>query len=384
MTLLTSKEGDVMYLKSIHIQNFRNYEKCDITFSPGINIIYGKNAQGKTNLLESIYVLGLTKSHRSFIDQNLIKEGESSSYLSGVLVTDSFENKLEVGFDIDKKKMKIDSSIVQKMGDYISKMNIIIFYPDDLELVKGSPNVRRRYLNTELSQLSSNYINLLNDYNKILKMRNSFLKKKNKKEEIDENYFAILTNYLVEKGVMIAKLRKKFLIGLNDNSEEIYKRITGNNDFHFVYKPNVEFDDYQTDEMKKKMVEKLEKMKETEIKLGTTLVGPHRDDFEFYLGDFNIKNYGSQGQQRVSILALKLAEIKLFENQRNTPPILLLDDVFSELDESKKSNLLTFIHSGIQTIITTTDLTNIDSEILKKAKKIEIDDAKIVKIEEVE
>lgn len=376
-----------MYLKRINISNFRNYENLTVDLHPGVNIIYGKNAQGKTNLLESIYVLGLTKSHRSFIDHSLIKNEEETAYISGLLSdqqASSFDTKLELGFNRNKKKLKIDSVEIKKISDYISKMNIIIFYPDDLELVKGSPGDRRRYLNMELCQLYGNYVNLLNDYHKLLKIRNEYLKKMNKQEVIDENYFQILTNYLIDKAISIYKMRKKFVDKLNEISPDIYENITGNKGFHLVYKASVDFTEYKTDTMKLEMEAKLNQLRNVEIKLGTTMVGPHRDDFEFYLDDLNIKNYGSQGQQRVSILSLKLAEIKIFEDYRDTLPILLLDDVFSELDGIKKNNLLEYIHSGIQTIITTTDLANISEEILKKAKKIEIENAKIIHIEEVD
>lgn len=381
---LNGNEGDVVYLKRINITNFRNYESLELDLFPGINIIYGKNAQGKTNLLESIYVLGLTKSHRSFIDHSLIKNDANFAYISGILRTDHLDNKLEIGFDSKKKKLKVNQEEVKKISDYISKMNIIIFFPDDLELVKGSPIVRRRYLNMELCQLYGNYVNLLNDYNKLLKIRNEYLKKQGKKEEIDENYFQILTNYLVDKAVSIYRMRKKFIDELNEISPGIYKDITGFDGFHLVYKMGVDFKEYKLDSMKKEMLEKLKQNRSIEMKLGSTLIGPHRDDFEFYLGDLNIKNYGSQGQQRVSVLALKLSEIQVFMKYRDTSPILLLDDVFSELDEIKKNNLLEYINSGIQTIITTTDLETIDKNILSSAKKIEIEEAKIIHIEEVD
>lgn len=373
-----------MYLKRIHLTNFRNYETLELDLSPRLNLIYGKNAQGKTNLLESIYVLGLTKSHRSFIDQSLIKEGQDTSHISGLLEVENFPNKLEIGFQSSKKKLKMDGVEVKKISDYISKMNVIIFFPDDLELVKGSPNVRRRYFNMELCQLYGNYINLLNDYNKLLKIRNEFLKRLKSKEEIDENYFQIVTNYLVDKGISITRMRHKFLEELNEKAPSIYEHISSKKEFHLVYKPSMEFTSFKMETMKQEMLEKLERLKSVEIKLGSTMIGPHRDDFEFYLGDFNIKNYGSQGQQRISVLSLKLAEIEIFESYRGTKPILLLDDVFSELDSFKKNQLLEYIQKDMQVIITTTDLNQINSTILKKSKKIEVENGKVIAIEEVD
>ena len=323
-----------MVLEKINIFQFRNYNTLELTLSPGINIIYGKNAQGKTNLLESIYVLALTKSHRSFIDNNLIKVGEPGAKIKGT--------------NQKQKKLKIDQTEIKKISDYISKMNIIIFYPEDLDLIKGSPSIRRRFLNLEISQINSNYLNLYNEYTKILKMRNDYLKKVNKGISIDHSYFEILNKYFVEKAVLIYQYRNKFINQLN------------------------------------KILEKMDRLQNAEMKLGSTLIGPHRDDIEFYIEDKNIKNYGSQGQQRMAVLALKLSEIELFKEKTGNIPILLLDDVFSELDENKKNNLLSYIKNEIQTIITTTDLNSIDKSILKKSKLIEIDDGKIIKMQEEE
>lgn len=374
----------MMFLKEIKLTNFRNYENLSLSFHPGINIIYGQNAQGKTNLLESIYVLGLTKSHRSFIDHNLVQTNKDFARIEGTIVIDSFDTKMELILESKKKKLKIDSDLMNKVSDYVSKMNIIIFYPEDLELLKGSPGDRRRYLNMELCQLYSNYLNVLNDYNKLLKIRNDLLKKQMKGDSIDLNYFQILTTYFIDKGVAIYRMRKKFIDKLNDISPDIYDCITGMSDFHLVYKPCFEINSYEKNELKQVLKEKLDQMNRIEIKLGTTMVGPHRDDFEFYIGDKNLKVYGSQGQQRVSILALKLAEIDIFNTYRGTTPILLLDDVFSELDDEKKNNLLKYINQNIQTIITTTDLSNLDERLTKGSKLIKIDHAEVMQIEEVD
>ena len=183
-----------MILKKIELSNFRNYNHLSTRFYKGINIIYGDNAQGKTNLLESIYTLGLTKSHRSFIDNNLIKNGEDKSIIRGIVNNGSLDTKLELTIENNKKKLFIDDSPIRKVSDYLSSMNIIIFYPDDLELLKGSPQIRRKYFNLELSQLYSNYYVVLNDYNKLLKIRNEYLKKLNFNKYVDMNYFNILTN----------------------------------------------------------------------------------------------------------------------------------------------------------------------------------------------
>ena len=182
-----------MFLKQLKIANFWNYKTLDIKLYNHINIIYGNNAQGKTNILESIYVLGITKSHRSFTLEDLIMNGESQAKISGIIEKNNMESFFEIILSTKKKKYMIDSDEIKKTSDYISNMNIIIFYPEDLEIIKGSPDIRRRYLNLELSQLYNNYYRVLNDYNKLLKIRNDYLKKMQKGIKVDENYFMIIT-----------------------------------------------------------------------------------------------------------------------------------------------------------------------------------------------
>lgn len=373
-----------MVLNSIEISQFRNYNHLDLKLKDGINIIYGDNAQGKTNLLESIYVLGLTKSHRSFIDNTLIKDGMKVAKLKGSLKVDILPTNLEIIINSTNKKLKIDQNEIKRVSDYISKMNIIIFYPEDLELIKGSPSIRRRFLNLELSQLNSNYLNIYNEYSKIVKIRNEYLKKINKGMNIDDNYFNILNQYLIDKGIYIYKERKKFIELLNNNGKTVFENLSGLDNFNIKYKTSINLDDFNEKEWKKLLEDKFEKLRLVEIKLGVTLIGPHRDDFEFYIDNSNLKNYGSQGQQRMAVLAIKLSEISIFKQLKNTNPILLLDDVFSELDDNKKNNLLYYIKEDIQTIITTTDLKNIDKSILNKAKLIEIDNGQIINIQEEE
>lgn len=366
-----------MFLESIKIKNFRNYDSLDIKLNKGINILCGKNAQGKTNLLESIYVLGLTKTHSFFIDNNLIMTGKDYSIVSGVLETDNIKNNLEVIITPTEKKIKIDNNEIKKVSNYISKMNIIAFYPTDLELINSSPNIRRKFINLELSQLYNNYFKVLVDYNKLLKIRNNCLKKMNAEITIDMNYFEIITEYLIEKAVFIYKARKKFIDRLNTNSNKIFKRLTSIDSFTIKYISG--FEEYDTESIKKHLIEKYKKNKKKEIKFGTTLYGPHRDDIEFYIYEKNIKMYGSQGQKRVAVITLKLAEIEIFKSHSKTTPILLLDDVFSELDAIKKNKILNFIKSNIQTIITVTDIKDIDKKKLNKTKIFYIKEGKITR-----
>lgn len=371
-----------MYIKRLKLHNFRNYKSLSITLTKGINIIYGENAQGKTNLLESIYVLGLTKSHRSFIDNNLIKKDESYLTIEGILNNKKLDSKLNIYIDNKTKVLKYNNNFIKKISDYISLMNIIIFYPDDLELIKGSPQVRRKYINLELSQLYSNYFILINEYNKILKLRNEYLKKMNKKLSIDKNYIEILTGYLIDKSIMIYKLRNKFINKVNEYCSNIYKNIMNLEGFNIKYIPSIEFD-IKDNNLKETLKKEYRKKLEYDIKICSTSIGPHKDDIEFYLGDKNLKFYGSQGQQRVAVLALKLSEIEIFKKYKDSTPILLLDDIFSELDDIKKNNLLKYINRNIQTIITTTDLNNLDKNLIKKSKLFNINNGNIIKIKEV-
>ena len=267
-----------MYIQTLKLQNFRNYDSLELEFNKGINIIYGKNAQGKTNLLESIYVLGITKSHRSSIDNYLIQNDKEFLKISGIIKKNRFPQKMEFYLS-NQKKLKIDDKSILKVSDYISRMNIIIFYPEDLEIIKGSPSVRRRFLNLELSQLFSNYYMVLNDYNKLLKMRNDYLKKINNKENYDKNYLNILNTYFVDKAVILFKMRKKFISLLNNKAEEIFKSITGLSGYRIVYNSNIDLEDDNKNIIKEIMLERLEKMFKSELKFKATLVGPHRDDF---------------------------------------------------------------------------------------------------------
>lgn len=372
-----------MILKKIELRNFRNYEHLSSRFYKGINIIYGDNAQGKTNLLESIYFLAITKSHRSFIDNNLIKDGEKSAVVKGSINKGSLDIDLSVTLDNNKKLLSIDNSNIRKVSDYISNMNIIIFYPDDLELLKGSPLVRRKYFNLQLSQLYSNYFVLLNDYNKLLKIRNDYLKKMNSGKNVDMNYFDILTDYLVDKGILISKMRHKYIEKVNAFCTNIYKDIMGLDDFNIKYIPSIEIDYKDDIKSKKLLIDYYNKHLKYDIKMCSTTSGVHKDDFEFNLVDNNLKFYGSQGQQRIAVLCLKLSEIEIFKKYKESTPILLLDDVFSELSDDKKNNLLKYISKDIQTIITTTELNNLDRKLIKKSKLFKIEAGKLIKVKEV-
>ena len=360
-----------MYLKRISLRNFRNYSSLKISFNKGINIIYGNNAQGKTNLLESIYVLALTNTFRNVNDTNLIMYNKEFFKIDGVLKDSKLDTDLNIYYNNMKKHMVVDSNEINKVSSYISRMNTILFTPDDLDIIKGPPLVRRKFLNTELSQLYSNYYILLSEYDKILKMRNDYIKS----GKMDINYYDIITSFLIEKDILIFKIRKKFIERINNFCSKIFKNITGLDGFKVVYKPNLDYSEYNYD--KNKILDIFKDKYDSEYKILSTFYGVHKDDFEIYLGNTNLKLYGSQGQMRISVLTLKLSEIEIFKKWKQTTPILLLDDVFSEIDEIKNNNLLSYLNRDIQVIITAVSLNSFSKEILAKSKVFRIDAGKL-------
>ena len=243
-----------MIIKTLDIKNFRNYDHLKLELNDNLNIIYGKNGQGKTNLLESIYILGFTNSHRSFTSDNLIKSEKEKAIIKGKLIKDISYN-LEIDLTKTKKQVKIDDKIITKLNDYIEKMNVIIFSSEDLDLIKGSPNERRKYFNLELTQLSINYYSAINDFNKLLKLRNEYLKNLSMNIPIDLNYFHILTDYLINKSIFIYQMRNKFVEKLNKVCPPIFEQIAGIKGFNIKYNPSINIETFDKEEIKKAMEE---------------------------------------------------------------------------------------------------------------------------------
>ncbi len=356
-----------MYLKQIKLKNFRNYENYIVDFSKNINIIIGDNAQGKTNLAESIYFLMTTKSHRLTEEKNIINISKQNLEVEGKIIKDEYSSeKRKIKLNKDTKKIFINNNEILKITDYINDLGVIIFYPEDLEIIKGSPSNRRDFINKELSLLNKNYYILLNEYNKILKNRNILLKEKQKNKIVDDIYFEILTDNLIKRSILIKKYRKKFIDKLNESSSQIYLEITGDENFKIVYQPQYETEDYEN------IKQLMNKNLEIDVKSGNTNIGPHKDEIIFLLDELNLQISGSQGQQRIAILSMKLSEIKIYEEYKKTSPIIILDDVFSELDNKKKNKMMKYISNKNQVIITTTDLKNITPKYKKESNIIEI------------
>ena len=364
-----------MQLKKIRLQNYRNYDNFEIDFGKKLNIIIGNNAQGKTNLLESIYVLAVTKSFLSINDKGLIKFNNKFAKISGEITNNlSRNNKLEIIFSDKGKVVKVNGKEIKKLSDYISIVNVIIFSTDNIRIFKESPNSRRKYFNIEISQINKNYLKYLSEYNILLKQRNEFLKVMNINKKSDLDYLDILNDKYVDLSIEISNYRKRYVDEINKYLSDMFNYITGMDGLILRYHTNIDED---KELFKNKLTSNLSK----ELLYKMTLVGPNRDDFYFKLDDKNLSLYGSQGQMRSAILALKLSEVKLFTEKTGDSPILLLDDIFSELDIEKRNNLLSTLSDNVQTVITTTDMENITEDIRKKANVYEIDDGNIISIQ---
>lgn len=369
-----------MYLKELQLKNYRNYEALDIKFDNNINVIIGENAQGKTNLLEAIYLLAFTKSYRTSNDKELIRWNEEFAKITARLTKES--NKalpLELIYHTQGKKAKINHLEQKRLSEYIGTMNVVMFAPEDLALVKGSPQIRRRFIDMELGQIEPMYLYHLAQYQKVLKQRNQLLKQM-QRDSSDKTFLFVLTDQLIQHSLVILKKRFHFLELLKSWAIPIHKQISrGLETLKIVYSSPIsvlETDGEET--IEDKLRNAYRKNEQNEIFRGTTLVGPHRDDLLFYINDKEVKQFGSQGQQRTTALSLKLAEIDLIYDQMNEYPILLLDDVLSELDTFRQSHLLSAIEGRVQTFVTTTTVDGIHHETLKQAKVHTIENGMIL------
>ena len=354
-----------MYLKSIEITNFRNINKICLDLNKNVNIFIGDNAQGKTSILESIYVLAFSKSSSGFSDDDLLMKGKLFFKLKGSLKVGNSLRKMEVLHGNGEKKLKFNNCFVRKVSDYISNMNVIMFSPDDLDIVKKSPLCRRNFINIELCQISSDYLRVLNEYNKILKMRNEYIRKNYSK--IDYNYLDIITESLIDRAIIIYNYRNDYFRDINGVIGDVFYKIAKVKGLNVVYKRSAFFDS------REEYVSFYKSCYLSDIERGSTMYGPHRDDFLFMLGDDDLKLYGSQGLQRIAILAFKLSEVSVFKDRCGTYPIVLLDDIFSEIDIDKRRNLLKFIKDNIQFVITTTDINNISDKLINRASIFTVD-----------
>ena len=336
-----------MIIKSIELSNFRNYESLNIQFDSGTNILYGDNAQGKTNILEAAYLSGTTKSHKSSKDKEMIRFNCEESHIRTIVEKNDKEYQIDMHLrSRGSKGVAVNKIPIKKASELFGILNIVFFSPEDLNIIKEGPAERRRFLDSELCQLDKLYLSDLAKYNKILNQRNKLLKDISFRPDLMET-LSVWDIQLVETGKRIIQRRKIFIEELNEIIGQIHSNISGGKE-HLIlkYEPNID-DIFFGDE--------LINAKQKDLKLCQTTVGPHRDDMLFSVDGIDIRKFGSQGQQRTSALSLKLSEIEIVKKSIHSTPVLLLDDVLSELDNSRQNYLLNSI-SDIQTIITCTGL----------------------------
>ncbi len=336
-----------MIIKSIELADYRNYDDLLMYFDRGTNILYGDNAQGKTNILEAIYVAATTKSHRGSKDREIIRFEREEAHIRTYLEKEGIETRVDMHLRKAKSKgIAIDGQKIKKAADLLGLCNVVFFSPEDMSIIKNGPAERRRFVDMELCQLDQFYIYNLNHYNKIINQRNALLKDLYMNPDLRET-LNIWDMQLVSYGSKLIERRKLFVEQLNEILFDIHKKLSGGKEeLHIVYEPNVELENFE---------EKMKCSQERDIRAKMTTVGPHRDDFSFLAGGVDIRKFGSQGQQRTAALSLKLSEIELVKKIARDTPILLLDDVLSELDSSRQNYLLNSI-GDIQTIITCTGL----------------------------
>ena len=334
-----------MIIESIELKNYRNYGELHMDFSPGTNILYGDNAQGKTNVLEAVYVCSTTKSHRGSKDKEMIRFNQEESHIKMCV------RKMDVPYRIDmhlkKNKPKgiaINGIPIRKASELFGIVNVVFFSPEDLNIIKNGPDQRRRFMDLELCQLNKLYVRALVQYNRVLLQRNKLLKELNFHPEYQET-LDVWDMQLIQYGKELIQCREEFVGKLNDMVRKTHSQISGGREnLVLSYEPNVAVERFE---------EKLCSCRETDVKMRTTTTGPHRDDISFLVDNIDIRRFGSQGQQRTAALSLKLSEIELVKELVRDYPVLLLDDVLSELDGGRQEQLLAGIKE-IQTMITCT------------------------------
>ena len=368
-----------MKIERLKLINFRNYSNLEIGLNPEINIFIGENGEGKTNILESIYILSLTKSNRQGLEENLIKFNEEIAKVEGLIRSNDLIKKQEVHITKNKKQLFINGKEIRRNREYISNFCVIAFTPNDLEIVKGSPNTRRNMLNIDISQLHNNYISYLNEYNQVIKIRNEYLKKMNLNGNSDIRYLDVINEQMIMKSIKIYEYRYSFFEKVNELLPNIFKKITGLDNLKLSYNSSIHVDVFNESEIRKKLETKLKKNLNIEMMQGMTLTGPHRDDFSFDLNGIDMKNFSSQGQQRMAVISLKIALIYLFKKELGEYPVLLLDDIFSEIDTKKRNKIIKYLKGDIQSIITTTDINDINEELISNAQVYIVKKGKVTK-----
>lgn len=339
-----------MQITNLVLKDFRSYKDSKFVFSPKVNVIVGKNAKGKTNILEAVFFMIIGKSFRTSKEKDVINWGQEYAYISGEFQKKYREVNIEMFFSsLKKKAVKIDGVSIRRIGELLGSVNAVFFSPDELRLIKNSPDERRRFMNIILSQTNKSYFYLLGRYEKVLANRNKLLKTSHDKNVLIET-IDIWNRALSDLAEKIYRERAKLIEELSPFAKKAQEYLSnGKENIEIVYKSSFDGEDYA-----KKMMKGLEKNLDRDFKLGYTSLGVHRDEIDIYLNGVEVKIFGSQGQQRTVALSLKLAELEIIKERTGEEPLLLLDDVFSELDKDRRKKLLKFT-SKAQTIITCTD-----------------------------
>ena len=338
-----------MIIESVDLQNYRNYEFLNMTFDNKINIIYGDNAQGKTNILESLYVCATSKSHRGSKDKDIIRFGNDEAHIKVMVKKHGMNYRLDMHLKKNKTKgIAVNGIPIRRAVELFGIINIIIFSPEDMNIIKNGPSERRRFMDMELSQLDKIYLSNLVNYNKVVIQRNKLLKQLQFSGDSGlVDMLDVWDMQLVRYGSEIIKRRMDFIDNINSIIRPVHSKLSGNKEIlNLRYIPCTTTDNFKDEVIRSR---------ERDIKFKMTNVGPHKDDVAFFINDKDVRKYGSQGQQRTCALSLKLAEIELVKKVINDTPVLLLDDVLSELDANRQNFLLDSI-GDIQTIITCTGL----------------------------
>lgn len=368
-----------MYVKNLKLRNFRNYENLYIEFSEDINIIYGENAQGKTNILEAIYICASGRSHRTSKEVDMVKMGDKGYYIKVEIEKAEENDQIEILYDEEKKKkIRINEIPIKKIGNLMGHLNAVIFSPEDLLVIKEGPSERRRFIDITMCQLKPSYFYDLQQYMKILSQKNNLLKNIQSKNT-SEDTLDIWNINLVKIGSRIIRARHYFIQEIEKVAAKRHEMLTdGEEVLTLKYSPSFKVDSFNSiEEIEKSFVKAQDALLKRELAIGTTLCGPQRDDYEISLNGKGIKAFGSQGQQRTAVLSIKLAEIEIMRNEIGENPVLILDDVMSELDIKRQEYLIKGL-GGIQTFITCTDKSLFEGKIEGTYKNISVSKGKVI------
>ena len=359
-----------MRIKELKLKNFRNYEDLDLYPDPEVNLFFGRNGSGKTNLLEAIHYAALGRSHRISNDANVVRYGNENAISTVVLDTSLGQREIAVRFhpaEAQKKEILIDGKRIQKFSDMMGCLRCVIFSPEDLGLIREGPSVRRRYLDMMISQISRRYFIALQQYRTGMDQRNAILRNIRLNPSFSRSMLAVFEETMAGPAEEIIRERRRIVSLLSDIARDTYFRISGvEENLSISYHSSVKED---TD-IRETVCRLLYENREDDIRLGMTSVGPHRDDFTFTIDGRDARTFGSQGQQRSVVLAWKMAEVELSAEILGEQPLLLLDDVMSELDEQRRAAVVSFVQKGIQTVVTTTNLGYFPDDLLAASEVV--------------